>query len=327
MSRASLPCPTVGHFDHRFGGIDARPQERRVRLVTLITLAVMALEIVAGLLTGSMALLADGVHMGTHALALGLAAAAYVFARRHADDRRFSLGTGKTTDLAGFASALMLGFTALLMMGHAIERLVNPETIHYGEAIVVAVIGLVVNVVSAVALTGGHEHVGHGHDHGHSHGHHSHAHGHDHSHAHDNNLRAALVHVIADAVTSVGAIVALAAAWAYGWRWLDPAVAMVAAVVILAWAYGLVRDTGRVLLDAEAPDALRRQVVGCLEADGDSRVQDLHMWSVGSGAMMLVASVVTHGNRQPDDYKDALPEDAGICHPIIEVRRCDACGS
>jgi len=320
MSRASLPCPTVGHFDHRFGRLDARPRERRVRLVTLITLVVMVLEIVAGLLTGSMALLADGVHMGTHALALGLAAAAYVFARRHADDRRFSLGTGKTSDLAGFASALMLGFTALLMMGHAIERLVNPETIRYGEAILVAVVGLVVNVVSAVALTGGHEHVGHRHDHGHAH-----AQSHGHSHAHDNNLRAALMHVIADALTSVGAIVALIAAWAYGWRWLDPAVAMVAAVVILAWAYGLVRDTGRVLLDTEAPDSLRRQVVGCLEADGDSRVEDLHMWSVGSGAVMLVASVITHGDRQPDDYKDVLPEGTGICHPIIEVRRCHAC--
>ncbi|MBB4265992.1 CDF family Co(II)/Ni(II) efflux transporter DmeF [Roseospira visakhapatnamensis] len=319
MSQAAPPCPTIGHFDHRFGGVDARPQEHRVRLVTLITLAVMAVEIAAGLLTGSMALLADGVHMGTHALALGLAAAAYVFARRHAHDPRFSLGTGKTGDLAGFASALMLGFTALLMIGHAVERLLNPQSIAYGEALLIAVIGLVVNVVSAVALTGGHEHHGHGHDHDHRHDHH-------HGHGHDNNLRAALVHVIADALTSVGAIIALATAWAYGWRWLDPAVAMVSAAVILVWAYGLLRDTGRVLLDTEAPQTLRRQVLGSLEADGDSRVEDLHMWSVGSGAVMLVASVVTHGDRQPDDYKAALPEDAGICHPIIEVRHCDACG-
>jgi len=316
----SPSCPTIGHFDHAFGHVDARPKEKRVWLVTAITLAVMVLEVAAGLLTGSMALLADGVHMGTHALALGLAAGAYVFARRHASDRRFSLGTGKTGDLAGFASAVMLGFTAFLMLGQAIERLINPETIAYGEALVVAVLGLAVNAWSAMALTGGHDH----HHHGHAHGH-AHSHGHAHGHAHDNNMRAALVHVITDALTSVGAIAALIAAWTYGWWWLDPLVAVVASGVILVWAYGLVRDTGRVLLDTEASQDLRQRVTGSLEADGQTQVADLHLWSVGSGKLMLVASVVTHGDRDPEDFKAALPASAGICHPIIEVRRCTAC--
>lgn len=334
-------CPTGGVFDHMFGQAKQKPQERRIIIITGVTVAVMVAEIIAGLLTGSMALLADGVHMGTHALALGLAAAAYIFARRYAGDRRFSLGTGKAGELTGFASALMLGFAAVLLFAEAVERLLAPQPIAYGEALVVAVIGLVVNLASALGLMGGgHAHCGtHNHDHGHSHSHdHAHNHNHhahDHKHDHDatsghpahqdNNLRAAFLHIMADAVTSVAAIIALLLGWYFGLAWLDPLVAGVASCVILVWAFSLGRDTGRVLLDAEAPDSVRREIQLALEKGGDSRVADLHIWSVGPGALMVMASVVTHHDRQPDDYKAVLPRHLGIHHPIIEVQRCHAC--
>lgn len=300
--------------DHSFGQGARHGQERRVLAIVLLTLGAMVVEIGAGWITGSMALLADGVHMGTHAIALGLTYAAFALSRRHAANRAFSLGTGKIGELAGFSSALLLGVSAVLMASEAVWRLITPQPIVYTEAIMVAVFGLGVNVVSALMLAGHH-----GHDHGHAHDTH---HDHDHAHRHDNNTRAALLHVMADAVTSIAAIVALLAARHFDWVWLDAATALVATGVILVWAWGLARDTGRILVDTEAPVRLREQVKAALEADGDTAVVDLHLWSVGSGAWTLVASVVTHHDREPDDYRLALPHGLALHHPIIEVQRC-----
>jgi len=312
----SVSCPSYHSHDHRFGQDHRRPQEQRMFWVTILTLAVMGIEIAAGLLFGSMALLADGVHMGTHALALGLAAFAYFYARKHAQDRRFSFGTGKVGELAGFSSALLLSASAIILAVESVDRLFHPRTIAFGETLVVAISGLVVNLLSALLL-GAHPH----HDHDHEDNNnldHQHEHGHD-----DNNLRAALTHVLADALTSIAAIVAIAAAWKLGWSWLDPVVAMGASVVILIWGIGLLRATGRILLDAEAPGADRDKIRILLESDGDTRVTDLHLWSVGPGAWTLVASVVTHGASEPETYKQLLPLD--IYHPIIEVIHCDHC--
>lgn len=310
-------CPTSTAFAHDFGQAQQRPAEHRVRSVAILTLVVMFAEIFTGIWSGSMSLLADGVHMGTHALALGLAAFAYSYSRRHAQDRRFSLGTGKIGELAGYSSALLLIFSAFFLVVESVERLLSPRAIAFQETLVVAFIGLAVNVVSAFWL-GGHDHaeVGHGHDHHHGHDHE--AHGHE-----DHNHRAAFVHVLADALTSVAAIAALFGAWKLGWNWLDPVVAMVASGVILVWGFGLIRNTGRVLLDSEAPEHERQEVLEALQADGDTRVTDLHIWSVGPGAWTLVASVVTHSDRNADDYRKLLADD--IHHPIIEVVRCKVC--
>lgn len=306
--------------DHSFGQVARHGRERRVLAIVLLTLGAMVVEIGAGWITGSMALLADGVHMGTHAIALGLTYAAFALSRRHAANRAFSLGTGKIGELAGFSSALLLGVSAVLMANEAVWRLITPQPIVYTEAIMVAVFGLAVNVVSALMLAGHHDH-DHAHDHAHEHGHGAH-HDHGHAHGHDNNTRAALLHVLADALTSIAAIVALLAARHFDWVWLDAATALVATGVILVWAWSLARDTGRILVDAEAPAILREQVRAALEADGDSAVVDLHLWSVGSGAWTLVASVVTHHDREPDDYRRALPHGLALHHPIIEVQRC-----
>lgn len=305
---ARVECPNFSPHDHTFGQDERRPGEARALAVALLTVVVMGVEIVAGLWTGSMALLADGVHMGTHAFALGLAVAAYVFTRRQAENRRYSFGTGKVNELAGFSSALVLGVSVALLLVEAAGRLLHPRPIAYDEAMLVAGIGLVVNVLSALALTGHHSHDD------------------DHRHWHDDhNLRAAIVHVLADALTSVAAVVALLAARTSGWVWLDPLVALVACGVIAAWAWGLLRDTGRVLLDVEAPEVMRQQVLAALEADGDSRVADLHLWYVGQHTLTLVASVVTHDERSSADYKQRLPPALDIVHPVIDVVSCHSC--
>jgi cation diffusion facilitator family transporter len=313
---------------HGFGQTVRRPVERRVHAVIALTIVTMIAEVVAGWLTGSMALLADGLHMGTHAFALGLAALAYALTRARALDRRYSFGSGKISELAGFASALLLGVSALVIAGEAVARLFDPRPIAYGDAILVAVIGLIVNLASA-ALLGldhhhGHEH-GHGHHHAHDHDHDHHDHDHhDHEHAHglDTNARAALLHVLADALTSLAAIAAIGVAWATGWLWADPLAAMLAAAVILKWSVDLGRQSAGVLLDRQAPEAMRRDITRALESDGDSQVVDLHLWSVGHQAWTMVAAVVTHGDAGPDDYRARLPKRADLHHPIIEVNRC-----
>ncbi len=286
--------------------------ERKARLVFALTVATMVVELVAGWLTGSMALLADGWHMGSHAAALGIAAYAYAFARRHAASERFSFGTGKVSALAGFASALLLAVVAVLMAIESAQRLMTPITVQFNEAIIVAILGLAVNVASALLLSGGS-----GHDHGHDH-----AHDGEHDHAHDHNLRAAYVHVLADALTSVLAIVALAAGKWLGWVWLDPTVAIAASVLIGWWAWGLLKSTGHVLLDAADDSSLQSEIVRRIEADADNRVADLRLWRIGGDQRALILSVVTHQPRSAEHYKELLAGMEGLDHVTIEVFVC-----
>lgn len=275
--------------DHVFLGKRHDENARRTLWVVALTAIMMVGEIAAGLAFNSMALLADGFHMATHAGALGIAALAYAYAKRHAHGRRYSFGTGKVGDLAGFASALVLGIVALGIAYESAIRLVNPSPVAFGEATIIAVIGLGVNIVSALLLGHGHDHGkdhGHGHDHHHGDGHH-----HDHPPEKDNNLRSAYLHVVADALTSVLAIAALLGGRYLGWVWLDPAMGVVGSVVIAVWAWSLMRDTGAVLLDA-TDAALEAEIRNLVEEPGDARIIDLHVWRVGPGAHSAIISVV-----------------------------------
>ncbi|MGV7119465.1 MULTISPECIES: CDF family Co(II)/Ni(II) efflux transporter DmeF [unclassified Sphingopyxis] len=255
---------------------------RRTLWVVLLTAVMMVAEIAAGLAFNSMALLADGFHMATHAGALGIAALAYRYARRHATSGRYSFGTGKVGDLAGFASALVLGIVAIGIAWESAIRLVDPSPVAFGEAAVIAVIGLGVNIVSALLL-------GHGHGHGHDH-HHDHAHDHHHGHETDNNMRSAYLHVLADALTSVLAIAALLGGRYFGWVWLDPAMGVVGAIVIAIWSWSLMRDTAAVLLDA-TDKKLEAEIRALVEGPGDARIRDLHVWRVGPAAHAAIVSV------------------------------------
>lgn len=258
---------------------------RRTLWVVALTAVMMVGEIAAGIAFNSMALLADGFHMATHAGALGIAALAYGYAKRHATSGRYSFGTGKVGDLAGFASALVLGIVAIGIAWESAIRLVDPSPVAFGEATVIAVIGLGVNIASALLL-------GHGHDHGHDHDdHHGHAHDHDHGHEKDNNLRSAYLHVVADALTSVLAIAALLGGRYLGWVWLDPAMGVVGAIVIAVWSVSLMRDTGAVLLDA-TDTKLESEIRTLVEGPGDAKIADLHVWRVGPGAHAAIVSVV-----------------------------------
>lgn len=312
-----------GH-SHRFAGGAEQDSERRTLLVVALTGAMMIAEIVAGILTGSMALLADGWHMGSHFAALGLAAFAYRFARSHAENRSYTFGTGKVGPLAGFASAIALALIAVGMAYESTLRLVNPVEIAFSTALVVAAVGLAVNLVSALLL-GGHHHHDHGqpdhdhHDHDH---HHEHAHHHDEGHHHDHNLRAAYVHVLADALTSVLAIVALGGGALLGIRWLDPVMGIVGAAVILWWSWGLIRNSSSVLLDREASAATAEAVRSLIESDADNRVADLHLWQVGTGHLALIVSVVTHHPRPPAHYKALLAPIGSLSHVTVEVVPC-----
>ncbi len=293
-----------------------RKGEARTRAVLIITLVVMAGEIAAGWWTGSMALLADGWHMGTHALALGVAAFAYAFARRHAGDARFAFGTWKVEVLGSFASALVLGLVALSILAESALRLWARDPIDAAPALAVAAFGLVVNLLSAWLLHGadGHGHAHHGHDHGHDH---DHAHG-----GHDMNLRAAYVHVLTDALTSVLAIVALAGALWFGWVWLDPLVGVLGGVVIGVWALRLMRESAAVLLDREMDHPLVEQVRHALEGDGDATVADLHVWRVGRNQFSAVAIMVADAPLPPAAYHERLAGLAPLAHVSIEVNRC-----
>ena len=258
---------------------------RRTLWVVALTAVMMVGEIAAGIAFNSMALLADGFHMATHAGALGIAALAYRYARRHATSGRYSFGTGKVGDLAGFASALVLGIVAIGIAWESAIRLVDPSPVEFGEATVIAVIGLGVNIASALLL-------GHGHDHGHDHDdHRGHAHDHDHGHEKDNNLRSAYLHVVADALTSVLAIAALLGGRYLGWVWLDPAMGVVGAIVIAVWSVSLMRDTGAVLLDA-TDTKLEAEIRALVEGPGDAKIADLHVWRVGPGAHAAIVSVI-----------------------------------
>jgi cation diffusion facilitator family transporter len=299
--------------DHVFLGPKHDHNERRTWLVVALTAVMMVVEIVAGSYFGSMALLADGWHMATHAAALGISAAAYLFARQHARNSRFAFGTGKFGDLAAFSSAIILGLIAVQIAYESVLRLVHPVPIAYGEAIAVAVLGLAVNLVSAWLLrdTHDHDHHGHGHSHGGSHGH---AH-------HDNNLRAAYIHVLADAATSVLAIAALVTAMLSQWVWADPLVGIVGSLVIASWAVGLIRASGAVLLDVSVDKNLEAVIRDRLETKGD-RVTDLHLWQVGPGHRAAVISVVSDHPLAPAIYKRRLTGLRGLSHVTIEVEAC-----
>ncbi|KGB54356.1 Cation diffusion facilitator family transporter [Sphingopyxis sp. LC81] len=269
--------------DHVFLGKRHDENARRTLWVVALTAVMMVGEIAAGLAFNSMALLADGFHMATHAGALGIAAIAYAYAKRHAHGRRYSFGTGKVGDLAGFASALVLGIVALGIAFESAMRLVDPRPVAFTEATIIAVIGLGVNIVSALLL-------GHGHDHGHDHHHGGDDH-HGYTHERDNNLRSAYLHVVADALTSVLAIAALLGGRYLGWVWLDPLMGIVGSVVIAAWAWSLMRDTGAVLLDA-TDAAIEAEIRELVEGPGDAKITDLHVWRVGPGAHSAIISVV-----------------------------------
>ncbi|MGJ5208423.1 CDF family Co(II)/Ni(II) efflux transporter DmeF [Bradyrhizobium sp. HKCCYLR20261] len=307
--------------DHIFLGAQHERNERRTWFVVGLTLVMMAGEIAAGSLFGSMALLADGWHMGTHAAALGIAGLAYLFARRHARNPSFTFGTGKFGELAAFSSAIILLIIAVQVAYESVIRLLRPEPIAYGEAIAVAVLGLLVNLISAWMLADSHEHHHHGHRHhaGHDHhGHDDHHHDHhDHGH-HDNNLRAAYLHVLADAATSLLAIGALVIGMVLGWSWADAAVGLVGSAVIASWAYGLIRDAGAVLLDVNGDRRLEATIRARLEASGD-RVTDLHLWQVGPGHRAVVVSIVSNAPLAPAMYKQRLRDLHGLSHVTVEV--------
>jgi cation diffusion facilitator family transporter len=424
MTEADQVLQPAGH-DHVFLGTDHERAERRTWAVIVLCTIMMIAEIVGGALFGSLALIADGLHMSTHAGALLLAALAYTYARKHAYDRSFTFGTGKFGDLAGYTSAIVLAMIALLIGYEAVERLLNPVSISFNEAIPIAVLGLAVNVASAWLLSGGHHH-GHDHGHGHAHGdHHDHDHGdeprlaefdtgaleievfetnvpprfrvrsagcalpecsdlsietvrpdgsrqlfsfedrggflesrdeipephafvarvalmqagerqarellfeeHEHGHgAHhrDNNMRAAVVHVIADAAVSVLVIVGLVLARTFGWLWMDPVAGLIGALVIANWSVGLLRDTGAILLDRMPDSRIADKVRQTIECDGD-RVTDLHLWRLGPGHLGAIVSVATSQTHEAAHYRQRLAKFADLSHVTVEVHRASAAG-
>jgi cation diffusion facilitator family transporter len=301
---------------HAFLGAHHGEHERRTWSVVALTAAMMVAEIAGGTLFGSIALVADGWHMGTHVAALAIAGLAYLFARRHMHDARFTLGTGKFGELAAFASAIILGMIALGIGYESVLRFLHPIEIHYREAIPIAVLGLCVNLASAWLLRENHDH-GHGHAHeGDRHDHHAH----DQSNQ-DSNYRAAYVHVLADALTSVLTIAALAAAWALGWTFMDPLVGLVGTIVILSWGVSLVRTAGGVLLDTVPDPTMAERIRERIETGGD-RLADLHLWQLGPGHAAVIASVVSDAPQPPSAYKKRLEDLAGLSHVTIEVNRC-----
>jgi cation diffusion facilitator family transporter len=321
---------TIDH-SHVFLAPGHEGAERRTWAVIWLCLAMMVAEIVGGWLFGSIALIADGLHMSTHAGALLLAAMAYRYARRHAHDSRFTFGTGKFGDLAGFTSAIVLAMISLLIGYEAVGRLFAPVPIHFGEAIPIACLGLAVNVASVWLLSGHHDHHhGHGHDHDdhhhqddHDHDHHDHDHvAHDHhpteKAGRDNNMRAAIVHVIADAAVSVLVIAGLLLARTFGWSWIDPTVGLVGAAVIASWAWGLVRDTGAILLDMNPDQKMAARLREAVESDGD-RIADFHLWRLGPGHLGAIVCVNTLHARDPAYYRARLARFPALSHVTIEV--------
>jgi len=290
--------------------------ERNTRRVMALTFAMMIVEIVAGFLSGSMALLADGWHMATHVAAFGIAAFAYLYARRHAGNARFTFGTGKVGDLGGYTSAVVLALIALFMAWESVQRLFHPVAIQFNEAIAIAVVGLAVNLFSAWLLKDHHHHHGHHHDHD-DHGHHHHGHA-------DQNLRAAYLHVLADATTSVTAIVALVCGKFLGWNWLDPIMGIVGSLVISVWAWGLLRNTSEVLLDGETAPHLKQEIQEAIQQDdSEARIADLHVWQVGVGRFSAIASIVTHEPKSPQHYKRLVSMHEELVHFTVEVNRCE----
>ena len=296
--------------------------EGRVRRAMWLTFVMMIIEIAGGWWFNSMAVLADGWHMSSHALALGLSAFAYSFARRHAGHRAYAFGTWKIEVLGGYTSAIVLLAIAALMIFQSVERLIQPQAIHYGEAIVIAIVGLAVNLLCAWWLRDSHSH-----DHAHEHDHqHEHEHDHDHDEHHpDLNVRSAYLHVLADAATSVLAIIALLGGLYFGAAWLDPLMGVVGAVLVTVWAWGLLRDTGRVLLDAEMDSPLVTEVREVIEKGPvPARITDLHLWRVGRAKYACVVSLTTASDKDGDYFRRALCVHEELAHVTVEVDRSPA---
>jgi cation diffusion facilitator family transporter len=297
---------------HVFLGDTHEQNERKTWAVIVICAVMMFAEIVGGWWFGSVALIADGLHMSTHAGALLIAALAYTYSRRYVNDARLAFGTGKFGDLAAFTSAIILAMIALLIGYESVDRLINPVSIAFNQAIPIAVVGLGVNLLSAYLLRDDHDH------------HHTHAYQHDHEHSHvhrDHNLRAAFVHVMADAAVSVLVIIGLVAGRQFGWVWMDPIMGIVATIVILSWSWTLIRSAGSILLDACPDPSLARKIALRLE-QGSDRVSDLHLWRLGPGHLGAVISIVSHNPRPADQYKRRLSGLPGLSHVTIEVLHC-----
>jgi cation diffusion facilitator family transporter len=302
--------------EHTFGQDQARRGEGRTLIVTVLTAATMVVEIIAGMTFGSMALLADGLHMASHATALGIAVFAYAYTRRFAADPRYSFGTGKVNALAGFTSAVLLALFAAGMVVESVERVIDPVAIAFNQAIFVAVVGLLVNGLSVLILAVPHDHHRRHHDHEHDHHHHHHHGGSDH------NLHGAYLHVLADSLTSVLAIAALLMGKYFGAVWMDPAMGIVGAVMVARWSWGLLRNTSHVLLDKQAPEAIRNAVREAIEVRDGDRVADLHVWSIGPDIYAAEIALVSYDPQQPDHYKELIPEKLGIVHMTVEVQPC-----
>ncbi len=301
-----MTSPNVATWSHEHVFISEaqRANERRTLIVIGLTVVMMVIEVVSGIMFGSMALLADGWHMASHAAALSITAMAYYFARRHARNPSFSFGTGKIGELAGFASALLLAMIALLMAYESVQRFFEPVNISFDEAIAVAIVGLIVNIVSALLLNARHQHHEHeGHDHGHT----------------DHNIRAAYLHVIADAVTSFLAIIALTTGRFFGWVWMDPLMGLVGAAMITRWSIFLLRDTGRVLLDMHIDQSLLSKIYEAIESVGGNKIDDLHVWRIGPGHFAAILSIATSEPENPHHYKTLLGHIHGLSHITIEV--------
>jgi cation diffusion facilitator family transporter len=313
---------------HIFGQDKIRSGERRTLIVIIITSMMMVAEIVSGLLFGSMALFADGIHMGSHMIGLGISFLAYIYARKHAHDQLFSFGTGKVNALAGFSSAIFLVFIALFMAYESVNRFIHPVSIEYNQAILVAFIGLMVNGASMLILgDNAHAHTDHDHhDHAHANAdnpdHHSQTHTHAHAKGTDQNLKAAYLHVFTDALTSILAIIALFGAKFFQFNWMDPFMGVVGAFLVINWSVGLIRATSRVLLDHQIHLQTQQKIIRALEGYKDTRVSDLHIWSIGPGIYSSVVSIVTKAPESPDIYKALIPEDAGVVHTTIEIHLC-----
>lgn len=295
--------------EHDFSVINKKG-ERRTRQVLVLTFLTMILEITAGILFGSMALLADGWHMGTHVAAFMIAIIAYRYSRVHAHDQTFAFSAGKVGVLGGYTSSVVLGVVALIMLIESGQRIVHPHIIHFDEAIAVAGFGLFINLVCALLLKD-----------------HHHDHTHDHDHAHDHNLKAAYLHVLADALTSVLAIIALVLGKYYGWSWLDPVMGIVGALIITQWSYSLMRETSPVLLDESIALKHKLAIKEKIESDADNRISDLHIWRVGPSHFAIIISIVSHNPKAPEYYKELLKEFRGgginkLSHITVEVNRC-----
>jgi cation diffusion facilitator family transporter len=319
MSEADRTYPLPPH-DHVFLGQDHERAERRTWAVIVLCSVMMIAEIIGGALFGSLALVADGLHMSTHAGALLLAALAYSYARKYANDRNFTFGTGKFGDLAGYSSAIILAMIALLIGYEAVSRLINPIPISFNEAIPIAVLGLVVNVASAWLLSGGRHH-GHSHDHPHDHDH-----SHNHAHHRDNNMRAAIFHVAADAGVSVLVIVGLLMARGFGWLWMDPLAGIIGALVIANWSFALIRDTGGILLDRMPDPQMAEKMRKTIENEGD-QVTDLHLWRLGPGHLGAIVSVATTKPHEAAHYRQRLAGFADLSHVTVEVQHAQPVNS